>query len=533
MANDTIFPSAVVLDETLTDIITCFPLLTGGARTVWQTSSAFPGPVTPRESLTLVLTSDNALSESSAPISSSRPPRHHLTISRPTVHPSAPDRPNLVKLAYESAELIREVPLSAISPNGGETSGEPLDPEANPVEWLMITRSDPGGGIPKFMVERGTPGSIVGDVTKWLDWATSLTGEDLQKTDDDEALEEAEADLEIEQESLQRDVAENREQERAEADQEASGGPLTLSGTAKDKLTEDGTRDPAAPGSTGIVSKFTEAFGHAVSDYLPYALQNHQEQLASRRDDDAASTTSTSSSDSAESGMSFASAVMHNQGVVPSALENNNARASTDAFSSTSSINNDSSQPDGKTDKKKTAKEQDQHARELAKLHAKRVALESKRNKDLENASKRAAAASEKSEKEAQKAAERHQKEKKRQEERYAKELEKLEKKREKELRVAEEKRKKTEAKDELTRVKRDRDEWKIRAEVGEREAELLAKQVENLQRINTSLVAGLGGLEGGQEILGKVREESKSDGRASTGQSSGRGSQKSGVESH
>jgi hypothetical protein len=46
------------------------------------------------------------------------------------------------------------------------------DPEANPVEWIMITRSDPGGGIPRFMVERGTPGSIVADAYKFLNWAT-------------------------------------------------------------------------------------------------------------------------------------------------------------------------------------------------------------------------------------------------------------------------------------------------------------------------------------------------------------------------
>ena len=35
----------------------------------------------------------------------------------------------------------------------------------------MITRSDPGGSVPRFMVERGTPGSIVADASKFLDWA--------------------------------------------------------------------------------------------------------------------------------------------------------------------------------------------------------------------------------------------------------------------------------------------------------------------------------------------------------------------------
>ncbi len=45
--------------------------------------------------------------------------------------------------------------------------------ESNLVEWIMITRSDPGGGIPRFMVERGTPGSIASDAVKFLDWAAS------------------------------------------------------------------------------------------------------------------------------------------------------------------------------------------------------------------------------------------------------------------------------------------------------------------------------------------------------------------------
>jgi len=45
------------------------------------------------------------------------------------------------------------------------------DSEANPVEWIMLTRSDPGGSVPRFMVERGTPGSIVKDAEKFLNWA--------------------------------------------------------------------------------------------------------------------------------------------------------------------------------------------------------------------------------------------------------------------------------------------------------------------------------------------------------------------------
>ncbi|KAF5016598.1 hypothetical protein F66182_11674 [Fusarium sp. NRRL 66182] len=36
----------------------------------------------------------------------------------------------------------------------------------------MITRSDPGGSVPRWMVERGTPKSITGDAVKFLNWAS-------------------------------------------------------------------------------------------------------------------------------------------------------------------------------------------------------------------------------------------------------------------------------------------------------------------------------------------------------------------------
>ena len=65
----------------------------------------------------------------------------------------------MVRGFYESIEMIREIPMG----DG--------DAETNPIEWIMVTRSDPGGGIPRFMVERNVPSSIVQDAVKFLDWA--------------------------------------------------------------------------------------------------------------------------------------------------------------------------------------------------------------------------------------------------------------------------------------------------------------------------------------------------------------------------
>jgi len=69
----------------------------------------------------------------------------------------------------------------------GESLDVPIDDDGelspHPVEWIMITRSDPGGSVPKFMVERGTPGAIVSDAGKFLEWATHKEV-DFEESDD-------------------------------------------------------------------------------------------------------------------------------------------------------------------------------------------------------------------------------------------------------------------------------------------------------------------------------------------------------------
>ena len=49
----------------------------------------------------------------------------------------------------------------------------------HPIEWVMISRSDPGGNVPRWVVERGTPGSILKDAEKFLTWLAGLSDEDL------------------------------------------------------------------------------------------------------------------------------------------------------------------------------------------------------------------------------------------------------------------------------------------------------------------------------------------------------------------
>ena len=49
----------------------------------------------------------------------------------------------------------------------------------HPIEWVMISRSDPGGNVPRWVVERGTPGGILKDAEKFLTWLAGLSDEDL------------------------------------------------------------------------------------------------------------------------------------------------------------------------------------------------------------------------------------------------------------------------------------------------------------------------------------------------------------------
>lgn len=222
-----------------------------GKMEVYHLSAQFPGPTTPRDFVTMLLTTERTAEESG--------PRQFMIVSKPCLHPQTPERDGFIRGQYQSVEVIREVPVlpsraKSASMNDLSATGHPKhpkkerkraesqasslgrdavlrnahschpapdengidapaaaqsppprtpsearrrgktisfagsrgtdakgeyhdipadDPELNPVEWIMLTRSDPGGSVPRFMVERGTPGSIVADAAKFLNWACS------------------------------------------------------------------------------------------------------------------------------------------------------------------------------------------------------------------------------------------------------------------------------------------------------------------------------------------------------------------------
>ncbi|KAI5816789.1 hypothetical protein BZA77DRAFT_311922 [Pyronema omphalodes] len=190
-----------------------------GRGQILQLSAQFPGPSAPRDFVEGCLSSsahpeDLAATKDGQPSTtiihtgeenSKKKPRQFTLISKPVLeHPECSERQGYVRGTYESVEFIREIPtdmerlsrslsspdVSAVdklptSRRRGRTVGQADQPDHipqnhAPVDWIMITRSDPGGSVPKWMVERGTPGGIVKDAEKFI--ATLLAVEEKAKT---------------------------------------------------------------------------------------------------------------------------------------------------------------------------------------------------------------------------------------------------------------------------------------------------------------------------------------------------------------
>lgn len=470
-----------------------------GRLEVYQLSAQFPGPVAPREFITLLLTSENALSPASQVGSTT--PRHYLVISIPTSHPDAPARDGLVRGYYESVEMIREIPISRVkaasasTPNlhqrnesksrdrggtigfaesrGPEAKGERIDriedaddddPETNPVEWIMVTRSDPGGGIPRFMVERNTPSSIVQDAVKFLNWACSK--DDFPTREEDEGIVE---------ESTNQSFEEDRAFSISESNGIMAGVGTSIADTVPNRYRRSSYQsvDQDRPGIINAVADTVES-------YIPDSLN------PLRRAGSHSSSTTSSSMDSFASAEQFTTA--------PDGLP----------------IDDSVPTPSSLSEKSIPLSTSESHnaSRELQKIEQKRLQLKDKLEQAREKQGKETQVASQKSEKEFEKATEKHTRERKKQEDKFQKEVQKLEARRERETRKLLARQQKEADKNTLQKTQRERDEWKQKAELAERENKLLKDQIGDLQKENTILVARLGRTEGGLEILKSIRDE-------------------------
>ncbi|CAG8888175.1 unnamed protein product [Penicillium egyptiacum] len=159
---------------------------------VYHVSAQFPKPTAPRDFVELIINSDSGLKAGGT----KQPGRSWIMISRPCEHPDIRHKQGYTRGQYESVELVREIPKkdsngassssqgskrNIDSPSshlqhpegvpGQDGAGDDEDEEMNPVEWIMVTRSDPGGNIPRWMVDKGTPRSVGADAAKFINWA--------------------------------------------------------------------------------------------------------------------------------------------------------------------------------------------------------------------------------------------------------------------------------------------------------------------------------------------------------------------------
>jgi hypothetical protein len=388
-------------------------------------------------------------------------PRHYMVVSIPVEHPDAPPRTGLVRGRYESVEMIREV-----IPHG-KTKGETAETEGTiyPVEWCMITRSDPGGGIPRFMVERGTATSIAGDAPKFFDWATSK----------DEFL--------TEEDTSDVDVASIRNFD------------LPVVPPVSRKLSNNATYEPSQPNDTGIISSLTSVVKDSIASYVPESVQNGIASVlpAGQKEDEEVpdDSTETSSLDSWASAEQYTTA----PDAMPPWMKHDR-----DLSSSTTSIASEAG-----SEKEKTSKQR--LDRELTKLEQKRKELDAKFARHKERETAKANEHINKDKKEEAKIRQRLERKKAEQEERYNKELKKLEEKKKHEERKAEEKRKKIADGDALTRMTRERDQARRMSEVLRRENDIWRDRVGELQKENTLLVARVSRLDGGHLLIKEVRD--------------------------
>lgn len=427
-----------------------------GRLEAYQLSAQFPGPTTPREFITLLLTSDNALSnkttQDKGPI-----PRHYMVVSKPLTHPDAPDREGYVKGHYESVEMIREIPLNPAPEKEEDDKGDKH--ELNPVEWIMITRSDPGGGIPRFMVERGTPGSVCGDVSKFLDWACAK-----------DEIPDADADEEKQQQA---------QEQHKQAPPPAAAPQQTTSSQPQQQ-------------QGGIFSSLTNAVEAGIEAYAPASVANAtQNYLHPEAEDDTSSSSSDSDTDSFASAQDYHAISKH------TTSNGAGVAASTDTLGDVSIAS--STPPQGSS----------HHDKELRKIDKDRAKIETKIQKKRDVEASKLAQHKESSPDDIAKYQERYDSQMAKLEEKREKELHKLENKRDKEIEKAQKKRSKQLNRDEASRVARERDDFRNQTDMLKRENVLLRDQMADMQRENAILVEKVNKL-GGVEALKDIKHDAE-----------------------
>ena len=376
------------------------------------------------------------------------------------------------------------------------------DDESNPVEWIMITRSDPGGSVPRFMVERGTPGGIVADASKFLDWACKKE----HPEDEIETLGTGDAEhvKAKEQEALH--AAELNGHLAGVGGLDGSEGTVAQDPpTAAVKAVPEATvyLDTTSPG--GILDSVAKAAFASLESYAPQAVLD-------RLPGHSPSPSISASIPSLKAGND--KAVLNGVPTSPPRSASMSSITSVGSFASAEdhfegaedTLSTKSSQTPSK-DKK----EMSSHEKALANLDERKRLLKEKLAKAREKETKDKEELTSKEQERLRKAEEKHAQEVAKQEEKYKKEVAKLEAKRRKEAMKVEERKVRAKDKDEKARLTREKEEMRQQLEVTTQERDLLKEQVGALQKENTLLVAQMGRMEEarpGRDALKEVKAE-------------------------
>lgn len=328
------------------------------------------------------------------------------------------------------------------------------------IEWVMVTRSDPGGSVPRFMVEKGTPAGIVTDAGKFLKWLETRTTQNLE-----------ESRVEIPKDESPK---ENVGDATTPRPHHAS---TSISRPAPEPAQAAGEEDVQPSGFYNMIAGAIGAASTIVTSRLPGVAHSTSE-LDSDLDE--------SDTDSDDSERSFASAqepdVETPLAKVPSGGDLSLGGGDMASMHST------------KSDESSTKASVSHHEKHLKKLQDRHKKLAEKMARQQE---RMAQGKSNQGDDGLAKLKEKHEKEIARQEENYRKEVKKMEEKKLKEERKAEERRKKQQEKDEKSNAAMQLEKVKVERDMALKQIDILKDQVGQLQAQNTKLVAKLGKLGG------------------------------------
>ncbi|KAI5928615.1 hypothetical protein F4810DRAFT_705553 [Camillea tinctor] len=499
-----------------------------GKYEVYQLSAQFPGPTTPRDFVTLLLSSDSAVT--TPPPDGIRQPRHYMVVSKPCVHPECPQRPGFIRGQYESVEFIREIkvekPLRKIRssidlfnednvaaakqsidnisreavvrsarqatiPNSsnhnenGRPRGKTIafsntdnsqveDDEdcETMIEWVMVTRSDPGGSVPRFLIERGTPGGIAGDANKFLQWISSKSLDYFLEIDLNDVISEHDD-----------SVVEQGTTEKSLSPANPTSKPAITESTIQQTLAPSERYAEEAPGSSGLYGMISGALGAAAS----VAASRLPNPFGPVHDEEHDSVLSTDQSDETSSIHSFHSFESDKK-------EDSSLNKQTDDILLTPSITNGK---DGSVHSTESAARStntiSQHDKELRKLEERKRKMEEKLQLAQERANAKRRSDAQRDEIAVQKMREKHEREVAKQEEKYQRELQRLEAKRANEQKKADERRRKQAEREEKANLAVELEKVRVERDLARKQIEVLKEQIGDLQTQNTMLVARLG----------------------------------------